>query len=194
MTNKIKYLGIEIDNKRDMFKSQKDIILEKAERFEPATYSVIKKSCNKVLVGKNYWKGLVIPTILYGAGLYNMTKKEIAKLQTKENDCYRTILGAKRGTAISALRGEIGSSLMETRLIESRILLIQNILNGRNKLVKEILRRTREDKNNLWNRKLEEYLKKVDLKYENIAFMSPEEIKKKVRRRDNKLWEKDIAT
>ena len=68
---------------------------------------------------------------------------------------------------------------METRQIESRILLIQNILNGRNKLVKEILRRTREDKNNLWNRKLEEYLKKVDLKYENIAFMSPEEIKKK---------------
>ena len=57
-------------------------------------------------------------------------------------------------------------------------MLIQSILNGRKNLEQEILRRTREDKKNLWNRKLEEYLKKVDLKYENIAFMSPEEIKK----------------
>merc|ERR1712029_677989 len=136
ITEEIKYLGLMIDNKKDMFKSQKKSMIEKAEKFEPNTYSTIKTSCNKMLIGKSYWKGIVIPTILYGAGLYNVTKKEITNLQTKENDCYRTILGAKRGTATLALRGEIGSSLMETRFIESRLMLVKSILEGKKQITK----------------------------------------------------------
>ena len=75
VTEKIKYLGIEIESNRDMYKRQKKIMVEKANRMEPRTHSTIRKSCDKLLIGKSYWKGAVIPTILYGAGLYNMTKK-----------------------------------------------------------------------------------------------------------------------
>ena len=152
VADKIKYLGIEIDNKRNMFWSQKNNMIKKAEKMEPLTYSTIKKSCNKILVGKNYWKSIVIPTIMYGAGLYNMNKMEIAKLQTKEYDCYRTILGAKKSDAVAAIRGEIGSSLIETRLIESRLLFVRSILNGNNNLVKDILHRTRNDRQNPWKK------------------------------------------
>ena len=193
ITEKIKYLGLMIDNKKDMFKSQKKSMIEKAEKFEPNTYSTIKTSCNKMLIGKSYWKGIVIPTILYGAGLYNVTKKEITNLQTKENDCYRTILGAKRGTATSALRGEIGSSLMDTRFIESRLMLVKSILEGKNKLLKEVLKRVRKDKKNIWNKRLEEYLKLIHLKYEDLIKMSYEEIKRKVKEKDNEIWKKDLV-
>ena len=62
---------------------------------------------------------------------------------------FRTILGAKRGTATSALRGEIGSSLMETRFIESRLMLVKSILEGKNNLLKEVLKRIRRDKKNM---------------------------------------------
>merc|ERR1712029_287099 len=162
-------------------------------KFEPNTYSTIKTSCNKMLIGKSYWKGIVIPTILYGAGLYNVTKKEITNLQTKENDCYRTILGEKRGTATSALRGEIGSSLMDTRFIESRLMLVKSILEGKNKLLKEVLKRVRKDKKNIWNKRLEEYLKLIHLKYEDLIKMSYEEIKRKVKEKDNEIWKKDLV-
>ena len=192
ITEKIKYLGLIIDNKKDIFKSQRKIMIEKAEKYEPNTYSTIKTSCNKMLIGKNYWKGIVIPTILYGAGLYNVTKREIAGLQTKENDCFRTILGAKKGTATSALRGEIGSSLMETRFIESRLMLVKSILEGKNNLLKEVLKRIRRDKKNMWNKKLEEYLRITDLRYEDLIRMSYEEIKRKVKEKDTEIWKKDL--
>ena len=194
VTEKMKYLGIEVESKRDMYKKQKGNMMEKADRLEPRTYSTIKKSCDKLLIGKSYWKGAVLPTVLYGAGLYNVTKAEVKRLQTKENDCYRTILGARKNTANAALRGEIGSSLMETRFIESKLMLVHSILNGKNELVKEILKRVRRDGNNTWNKSLEDYLKKVNLRYEDIGNMNQEDIKKSIRKRDNELWEKEIAT
>ena len=43
----IKYLGIIIDNKKDMFKTQRNITIKKAEKLAKLTHSVIAKSCNK---------------------------------------------------------------------------------------------------------------------------------------------------
>ena len=60
--------------------------------------------------------------------------------------------------------------------------------------VKEVLQRVRRDKKNLWNRKLEEYLKKVNLGYENIEDMSQEELKQIIRKRDTEQWEKELET
>ena len=73
-------------------------------------------------------------------------------------------------------------------------MLVHSILNGKNELVKEILKRVRRDGNNTWNKSLEEYLKKVNLRYEDIGNMNQEDIKKSIRKRDNELWEKEIAT
>ena len=49
----IKYLGIEIDNKRKYFKTQREII-QKARKMANLTHCVIEKSCNKLLIGKTY--------------------------------------------------------------------------------------------------------------------------------------------
>ena len=46
---KVKYLGIEIYNKRNYFKTQRDKIIQKARKMANITYSVIERSCNKLL-------------------------------------------------------------------------------------------------------------------------------------------------
>ena len=35
---------------------------------------------------------------------------------------------------------------------------------------------------------------KSDIKFEEIQYMSPDEIKKKVRKYDNRLWEEELAS
>ena len=47
---KVKYLGIEIDNKRNYFKTQRDKILQKARKMANITYSVIERSWNKLMI------------------------------------------------------------------------------------------------------------------------------------------------
>ena len=109
VNNNFKYLGIMIDDKRDIFKSQKEDIADRADKSSNRTYSVIKRSCNKMLIGKTYWKGVILPSVLHGVGLMEFTQKEINKLQATENRTYRTILGARQGTPNVCVRGETGA-------------------------------------------------------------------------------------
>ena len=44
----IKYLGIEIDNKRNYFKTQREKIIQKARKMANLIHCVIEKSCNKM--------------------------------------------------------------------------------------------------------------------------------------------------
>ena len=47
----IKYLGTEIDNTRNYFKTQRDKIIQNARNMVKFTHCVIEKSCNKLLIG-----------------------------------------------------------------------------------------------------------------------------------------------
>ena len=111
------------------------------------THCVIEKSCNKLLIGKTYWKSVALPTILhvYGTNIVNLTEENIKVLQMIENSVYRTLLGAAHYTANATLRGEIGSSLMKRRIINSRFNFIISINTGRNQL--RIPTHTERDRN-----------------------------------------------
>merc|ERR1712215_86149 len=73
----------------------------------------------------------------------NLTK--VNELQAIENWVYRKILGAAHGTVLETMRGDIGASLMECRIMENKIIFIKNIKEGNNELMKEILRNMRRD-------------------------------------------------
>ena len=78
--------------------------------------AVIAKSCNKILIGKTYWKKAALPSIMHGTEIVCFTKKkQISCLQTEENKAFRYTVNARKCTAISALRGEMGASLQKTR-------------------------------------------------------------------------------
>ena len=188
----LKYLGLIINNERDIYRLQKEKIEKEMKKYELLTYSTLSKCCNRMIIGKMYWKGVVLPTVLHGVGLMNIDGKKIEKLQSIEYGVYREILGALQDTVVEVLRGEIGVSLIETKIIQSRLLLVRSIWNGKNEWVKDILKELRGEKNNQWNKVLNRYLGKIGVQFEELVEMSKEEIKKKVQEKDNKKWKEGL--
>ena len=139
VVQKIKYIGIEIDNKRNYFKTQRGKIIENARKIANITYSVIEKSCNTLLIGKTFWKSIALPSLLYGTNIINLTDDNIRELQKIENSVYRCILAAAHYNPNVALRGEIGASLMRKRVINGRINYVKGIQRNRNELLESIL-------------------------------------------------------
>ena len=60
VVEQIRYLGITVSNKRNCFHQHKMEKLLQARQMTNLTYSVIARSCNKVLIGKTYWKSVVL--------------------------------------------------------------------------------------------------------------------------------------
>ena len=85
VVQKIKYIGIEIENK-NYLKSQRDKIIQKAWNMTNITYSVIEKSYTKLLIGKTFWDSIVLPSVLYGTNIIHLIEDNINELQKIENN------------------------------------------------------------------------------------------------------------
>ena len=192
VVKKLKYLGLEICDDRDIFKEQKEEMIERATKLALQTYSVIDRSCNKVLMGKLFWKSIVLPSILLGAGLMDFTKDQIERLQRVENSVYRKILGARGDTTIVTMLGEIGASRMESRIIQERLMITKCMMETPIELIREVLRSIRENKFNKWNIRLKEYMEEAKISDEDLSEMSKAEIKEKVKERDTERWREEI--
>ena len=146
VVEEMKYLGVIVQAKRNVFEGQKNEIMKKIKRLSVMTNSVIEKSCHRVMMGKTYWKGVVLPSALYGAEVIDMKAEEIDKLQKAENTAMRRILKAPKWTAQAAIRGEIGISNMEARIARSRLLYLRRIETGNNEVLKRILEDSKKHK------------------------------------------------
>ena len=82
------------------------------------TYSVVARSCNRMLIGKTFWKCIVLPSVLREYSVLVWTKEEMEKLQRVEKSIWRQILGAPSYVAVEALRGEVGCSAVIERGIK----------------------------------------------------------------------------
>ena len=89
VVDKIKYLGIIIDNKKELFQSHKEKVIEKAKTYANMTHYVTGKCVNRMLIGKTYWKNMIIPKLLHGTGVMTFNASEIGELQREENAAYR---------------------------------------------------------------------------------------------------------
>ena len=97
-------------------------------------HAVIAKSCNKILIGKPYWKCAALPSILHRTEAIYLSNNYLADLQIEKNKALRY-----------TVRGEFGISLQITRDMKSTILLIKHILQN-NSLSREIFIQTFEEK------------------------------------------------
>ena len=75
VVREIKYIGLEICDERDIFKKQKEKMIQKASHMALQIYSIIEKSSNKVMMGKTFWKALVRSSVFLGAGLIGFNKE-----------------------------------------------------------------------------------------------------------------------
>ena len=111
----------------------------------------------------------------------NLSQTQINKLQTIENGVYRKILGGAHSTVLETIRGDIGASLMESRIMENKILFVKNIKEGNNELMKEILRNMRKDED-IAKIKNEEKEMRAALKQNGTT------IKRKIERTKGNKW------
>ena len=194
VVDKIKYLGLEIDNKKNYFKTQRQHILEKAKKMANLTYCIIEKSCNKLLIGKTYWKSIILPSILYGTNIINLSEDDIKDLQIIENNVYRSILNAPPYAPNVTLRGEIGASLTKKRIIQGRLSYMKSIMSGRNQIMHIILEKLINEKSTKWMKTTQKYLNEIKMNVIDIELRSKEEIKQKVIIWDNEQWTSEIKT
>ena len=195
VTDKIKYLGVTVNNSRDCFREHKMKTLEKAKRLANMTYSVIARSCNKLLIGKTYWKGVVLPSLLYGAPVIDWNEGEMEKLQRVENSVWRSILNGPGYTPNAVLRGEIGASSMKSRIIKSKLSYVNWTTKTRNGLLTCVMEDIIEKGKDSLARQMRSALEQMTgnpQAIERIGSMNKAEIDRMVRMADKERWRREL--
>ena len=99
----------------------------------------------------------------------------------RKNNALRYIVNTRKATAISVLRGEIGSSLQISRDMNSKIFYIKHIL-LHNKLLKEILlQQFYEKQPSKWIKQIKTYMQDLDINLHEIEHYNPAKFKKLVK-------------
>ena len=103
---------------------------KKANKKSNEVIAQIKKSYDKVIVGKAIWKLMMIPGILFGKGVVVTAKTTVDKIQATENRVWKYLLGLGGYTTLESLRGEVGASMMSSRLMETMLSFVIDTLSG----------------------------------------------------------------
>lgn len=180
-------------HKRECFQKHKEKMLEKARQMANLTYPVIAQSCNKILIGKTYWKSIVLPSILYASSIMTYNKTEIGKLQAIENNVYRQMLGAPKYAQVTTLRGEVGATSMTARIMQGHLQYLQSSMEeDGNGIVQKIIQVMREEKRDSWILKANDYLHTLGLNVTQLKNIKRTVLKEKVRQWDTDMWKEEM--
>lgn len=193
VTSEIKYLGVTINDKINCFKEYKSYKLKSAQRLSNLTFSVIARSCNKILIGKTYWKSVVLPSLLYGLGVVTWTRSELEHLQRMENSVWRCILGAPGYTPVTAMRGDIGASAMVTRDMKTKLKYIRYALNSGNQMLRTVMEEMLYMKTDSYVKKIEEYIQEIGIaSIERLLELTDVQVDKLIRDYDKGIWLREM--
>ena len=115
VVDEIRYLGVVVSARRDCFRKNRMERIESAERMVNMTYSVVERSCDRLLMGKTFWKSVVLPGVLHAGELMVWSRSELDKLQRLENGVWRQVMRAPSYAAVAGLQGEVGCSSVRAR-------------------------------------------------------------------------------
>ena len=187
----LKYLGVKITNAKNCFDEFKKDQILKARKLANISHSIMTRSCNRLLIGKNYWKSLCLSSVLYAAEVLEFTEAEILQLQIIKNSVYRSILQAPKYIVSCALRGEVGASSCRARDAKTKILFAKHLLKEkRNDLNKNIISGEIEQGKSKWTKILFKYLKEIKLTIQEVQTLTKPQIVKKIKSWDTEKWKK----
>ena len=192
VVEEMKYLGITINNGRDIFKNHKENKIKLAETLSNITYSVISRSTNRLLIGKTYWKSIVLPAVLYGSNVVEYNEKEQERLQVIQNQVCRRILNAPKWATNSATRGEIGMSTMSSRIIKSRLNYVNNRRKEGNELIKTVMNELEENEGR-WKTFTRKQCDKINIEQKKAQGMGKQEIRKATEDKDTEKWKEEMS-
>merc|ERR1712033_161466 len=95
-------------------------------------------------------------------------------------------------STIAGLRGEMGASLMRTRIMKSSLQFVREVKNGKFENIKEMGQDIIKMKKGNWYRMVNSYLKELEIDWKDIYEMTKEDINKMMKNYDTKLWNKTL--
>ena len=113
-TKKYQYFGMLVDEKG--CEDTKCDRLSRANQWVGRLGSAAKTRANKYEVVRGVWKGMAVPSLMYGLETMRWTKNDWGKLEVTQNKVDRIALGANRYAATETLRGEVGLSSFAERI------------------------------------------------------------------------------
>ena len=193
IVHNIKYLGVLIDDKRNCFESQKKRTFENTTKYKQQIYSVLGNCYNRLLIGKTFWKGLILPNLLYASDVIVYTKNQIKSLQILDNFIYKQILQVPSYTATCFLRGEVGASSSIARDIKSKVLFFKHAFKQkRNPILKIIIEKELNKPKMKWSKQIVGYFNTLGLSKETIVETSDSEIEKIIKIYDTDKWRAEM--
>ena len=192
VVEQIKYLGVTVVNKKKLYKEHINGMLQKAQKMANMTFGITQRCCNRLMIGKCYWKCLALPSFLYGASILSLTDAEVRKLQVCENGVYRQILRAPKYSPICTIRGEVGTSLMKTRVMTMHLQFLRGAMQGSNDLIRKIAREELEVRTSTWARTTRRYFETLGLNTAEVERMSKPALKKRLKEWDDRQWSEEL--
>ena len=122
-----------------------------------------------------------IPGILFGRSVVVTPRSTIEKVQRIENEVWRYLLGIVGYSTVESLRGEIGSSLMESRQMEASILFVKDGLECKFENVRIALENNINDNKGDWMHIINKFLKTIWITWEDIRCKNRQDIKEIIR-------------
>ena len=187
-----RYLGLEIENRRDLFRGQREKMVRETRKMGKLAYSVMARACNRIEIGKTYWKNVVLPSALYGENVVVFREREIEQLQVAENEVLRRMVGAPGYVALAGVRGEIGIGTMKGRIVRSRLQYIRAIAQGDRALLGWTWEEMRRGKGEMIE-SIRKYCRWVGIVEEDLGTISKGELKGKIAEVQDRLWREELG-
>jgi hypothetical protein len=194
VVSQLKYLGITVSDTNDIFGVHKKNKLQLAQKMSNLTYSVIVRSCNKLLIGKTYWKSVVLPSLLFASSVVVWNKGELEQLQKVENSVWRHILGAPGYAPKAAMRGDIGASCMVTRDMKVKLKYLQGIMVGSCEMKRRVIIDMFHQQKDQLARTIGLYMEALGYEgLQDVVKRREEEILGDIEKYDRGLWREELA-
>merc|ERR1712121_524952 len=129
---------------------------------------------------------------LFGRAVVPTCNTLAEKLQRKENKVWRHTMGIGDYSTVAGLRGEMGASLMKTRIMKSTLQFVREVINGKFENIKEMMQDIIKMKKGNWYRMVSSYLRELKIDWKDIYDMTKEDINKMMKNYDTKLWIKTL--
>ena len=135
-----------------------------------------------------------MPSIMFGKQVITLPKRIIKKLQTIENGVFRYLIGVAGYGPVAALRGEVGASRVETRVMETILMFALDTPKGNFEKVKDYMIHDKETGKGSWIRTANSYRIEIGVTWEEMLEMDRRNLKMKIREWDNQKWIEEVGS
>ena len=113
-------------------------------------------------------------------------------LQRQENRVWRYLLDIGGYSTIESLRGEIGASMVRTRIMETMLLYVLDTLNGKFQDVKRLMLHTISSQKGRWYKAANSYREELEITWEELENLDRANLKKMIKKYDTEKWKQGL--